>query len=129
MTGVAWMPEDYKGNALLRNDPYLAQMFTAEQLERLVVTSLHQRWELVNFINAADFDSDEDTDGFDFLVWQRGFGTTGTALPSDGDANTDTDVDREPAFDALDDTAFDDGPVLVGLFDLVPDLHLLGFLA
>src|SRR5512134_2612555 len=39
------------------------------------------------------------------------------------------DVDRQPALDALDDASDDDLPLGVGLFDLVPDLHLLGLLA
>ena len=41
----------------------------------------------------ADFDNDNDVDGSDFLAWQRGFGTTGTATIEQGDANGDTDVD------------------------------------
>jgi hypothetical protein len=41
----------------------------------------------------ADFDGDGDVDGRDFLQWQRGFGTTGTATQSQGDANDDSDVD------------------------------------
>jgi hypothetical protein len=32
-------------------------------------------------------------DGADFLIWQRNFGLTGTALPSQGDADADMDVD------------------------------------
>jgi hypothetical protein len=39
------------------------------------------------------------------------------------------DVDREPALDPLDDAADDDLAIRVGLLDLVPDLHLLGFFA
>ena len=35
----------------------------------------------------------------------------------------------EPALDALDHAADDDLALLVGLLDLVPDLHLLGLLA
>ena len=39
------------------------------------------------------------------------------------------DVDREAALDALDDASDDDLLLGVGLLDLVPDLHLLGFFA
>src|SRR5579872_4413744 len=39
----------------------------------------------------------------------------------------DADVHREPALDALDDPADDDLALGIGLLDLVPDLHLLGF--
>jgi hypothetical protein len=42
----------------------------------------------------ADFDSDGDVDGRDFLAWQRGYGTpVPDAIKSDGDADDDTDVD------------------------------------
>ena len=43
----------------------------------------------------ADFDSDGDVDGDDFLHWQRGLGLTNGASPSDGDANADKDVDDQ----------------------------------
>lgn len=41
----------------------------------------------------ADFDQDGDTDGTDFLTWQRGFGTTAGALLADGNSDDDEDVD------------------------------------
>ncbi len=42
---------------------------------------------------SADFDSDGDIDGSDFLAWQRGFGTSTGATRADGDADNDGDVD------------------------------------
>ena len=42
--------------------------------------------------DAGDFDSNGIVDGFDFLAWQRGFGST-DADPTDGDADGDGDVD------------------------------------
>jgi len=39
---------------------------------------------------SADFDEDDDVDGVDFLVWQRGFGAPGAH--ADGDANYDDQV-------------------------------------
>jgi hypothetical protein len=42
----------------------------------------------------ADFDSDLDVDGADYLTWQRGLGLLGTASFADGDANGDFNVDR-----------------------------------
>jgi hypothetical protein len=42
----------------------------------------------------ADFDANNVVNGFDFLLWQRGFGTT-DATPADGDADLDGDVDGE----------------------------------
>ncbi len=41
----------------------------------------------------SDFDQDGDTDGNDFLSWQRGFGIQGTAVLGDGDGNGDGNVD------------------------------------
>ena len=38
---------------------------------------------------SADFDSDGDADGADFLAWQRGFGTNAGATKAQGDANAD----------------------------------------
>ena len=46
-----------------------------------------------------------------------------------GQERAHADVDRQPALDPLDDAADDDLPLDVGLLDLVPDLHLLGFFA
>ena len=43
----------------------------------------------------ADFDSDGDFDGHDFLTWQRGFGLTSQPDKSTGDANGDGDVDGD----------------------------------
>ncbi len=46
-----------------------------------------------------------------------------------GQERADADVHREPALDPLDDAADDDLALGIGLLDLVPDLHLLGFFA
>jgi hypothetical protein len=43
---------------------------------------------------SADFDGDGDADGQDFLTWQRGLGTAGTATQSTGDADGDLAVNR-----------------------------------
>jgi len=43
--------------------------------------------------NNADFDSDGDVDGNDFLIWQRGVGLTAQPDKSTGDADGDMDVD------------------------------------
>ena len=40
----------------------------------------------------ADFDTDNDVDGMDFLTWQRGFGITAGATLAQGDANGDAMV-------------------------------------
>ncbi|MGI9428697.1 MAG: calcium-binding protein [Bythopirellula sp.] len=46
--------------------------------------------------DSADFDGDNDTDGHDFLAWQRGFGITApNATGADGDADGDQDVDGD----------------------------------
>ncbi len=46
-------------------------------------------------IVSADFDADGDTDGADFLAWQRGVGIAGGAQRSDGDANVDGKVNGD----------------------------------
>ncbi len=46
----------------------------------------------VIFVASGDFDQDGDVDGADFLIWQRGFGTTGGATLTEGDANGDGNV-------------------------------------
>ena len=46
-----------------------------------------------------------------------------------GKEGADADVDRQTTLDALDDAADDDLALGVGLLDLVPNLHLLGFFA
>jgi hypothetical protein len=43
---------------------------------------------------SADFDGDGDTDGQDFLTWQKGLGTVGAATQSTGDADGDLAVNR-----------------------------------
>ena len=50
-----------------------------------------------------------------------------TSICEPGQERTDADVDGKTALDALDDAADDDLPLGVGLLDIVPDLHLLGF--
>lgn len=42
----------------------------------------------------ANFDGDDDVDGNDFLIWQRGFGMTEGASLEDGDANGDGAVNE-----------------------------------
>ena len=46
-----------------------------------------------------------------------------------GQERADADVHRQAALDALDDAADDDLALGIGLLDLVPNLHLLGFFA
>ena len=46
-----------------------------------------------------------------------------------GQERADADVHGEPALDPLDDAADDDLALGIGLLDLVPNLHLLGFFA
>jgi hypothetical protein len=43
--------------------------------------------------NDADFDNDNDVDGNDFLIWQRGQGTTTGATNGNGDADGNGSVD------------------------------------
>lgn len=43
----------------------------------------------------GDFDGDNDVDSRDFLIWQRGAGTSVNATIADGDADLDGDVDLD----------------------------------
>ncbi|MCH8840548.1 MAG: VCBS repeat-containing protein, partial [Planctomycetes bacterium] len=50
----------------------------------------------INVEPSADFDTDDDVDGFDFLAWQLGLGTPfPNATKTDGDADNDLDVDGD----------------------------------
>ena len=44
---------------------------------------------------SGDFDADGDSDGADFLAWQRGFGTPSKAVLTNGDSDFDGDVDNQ----------------------------------
>ena len=46
-------------------------------------------------IQSADFDQNGSVDGDDFLIWQAGFGTSGTGTSNMGDANGDFDIDGD----------------------------------
>lgn len=48
---------------------------------------------LSSILNSADFNTDGDVNGADFLIWQRGFGLTNQIDRSNGDSNLDTVVD------------------------------------
>ena len=69
----------------LDNDPRLHALIGQHILENLNVVS-------------ADFDADGIVNGEDFRTWQLGFGTTGSATPSVGDANADGNVDQQDLF-------------------------------
>ncbi len=63
--------------------------FTRVDIGRIDVGSYESDLSPVMASTAADFDSDGDVDGSDFLSWQRGFGILTGATPSDGDATGD----------------------------------------
>jgi hypothetical protein len=67
---------------------------------------------------AADFDTDGDVDGTDFLRWQRGFGTMGGASKAQGDANVDGNVDAQDL--AIWQTGYGTTPLLLAV-NTVPE--------
>lgn len=69
----------------LDNDPRLHALIGQHIFENLNVVS-------------ADFDADGFVNGEDFRTWQLGFGMTGSATPSVGDANADGNVDQQDLF-------------------------------
>jgi hypothetical protein len=60
---------------------------TSVRTRAYVERSTVENWDI-----DADFDDDNNVDGQDLLIWQRGNGLTGVAENSDGDANYDWDV-------------------------------------
>ena len=67
--------------------------WTFESPPQLVSTAFPQNPVPAESPFSADFDLDDDIDGFDFQTWQRGFGTTHQAPAGSGDANGDQRVD------------------------------------
>ncbi len=63
-------------------------------LSPIVPVGTHQTF-TYTLTHSADFDSDGDVDGTDFLVWQRGNGALGTGELATGDANFDSDIDSD----------------------------------
>jgi len=61
-----------------------------EQLEPIILLTTDSL--VVTFTN-ADFNENNTINGADLVSWGQGFGTTTTAVHSDGDANFDGDVD------------------------------------
>ena len=69
---------------------------------------------------SADFDSDGDIDGTDFLSWQRGFGKA-NAVRADGNSDDDTDVDASDlAAWATTFGSLNESPLLVATIDNNP---------
>jgi hypothetical protein len=67
----------------MASDPQLA---TDIYISRMQITA-------ATAVGRADFDSDGDVDGADFLRWQRGLGAAAGAALGQGDSNADGDVD------------------------------------
>jgi hypothetical protein len=80
-SGSSIEPFDQRGTPFLRDDGNGVDMGAFELQD-------------APLLDSADFDEDEDVDGFDFLAWQRGFGIVApNAAKADGDADNDHDVD------------------------------------
>ncbi|MBL9162159.1 MAG: PEP-CTERM sorting domain-containing protein [Planctomycetaceae bacterium] len=74
----------------------------------------------------GDFDGDNDVDGADFLIWQRGFGSTGQPDATTGDADDDGDVDADDL--ALWTSHFGGAPAVAAI-GAVPEPASLALLA
>ena len=66
-------------------------------------------------LDSADFNDDGIVNGFDFLTWQRGFGTTTGANHSQGDANSDTAVNAIDLSVWNDQYGTDPAPIVAAL--------------
>ena len=98
------LPAGGNGNRVLRGGSYDHWEFeTRYQLVDGITPDFEHQvagFRLANLVvepstDDADFDVDGDIDGADFLIWQRGFGTTGTpgTLLGQGDADGNGTVD------------------------------------
>ena len=113
-------------------DDALEHLALGERLERVLlllgVLLFEQR--LARQHDVAALLVDLDDAHAQFLAAQRVEVAHGTHVDlRAGQERAHADVDRQSALDALDDAADDDLALGVGLLDLVPDLHLLGFFA
>jgi hypothetical protein len=71
------------------------QALTTAQREIMIGLSyMFDRLDAPPVIGPPGFDDDDDIDGRDFLIWQRGYGITEWAMREDGDANQDGRVDE-----------------------------------
>ena len=77
--------------------------------------------------NSADFDLDGDTDGDDFLTWQRNVGTFGFGTQLTGDANLDTSVNAADL--AIWRTQFLASPMLIAASAPGPEPGMLAMIA
>jgi hypothetical protein len=95
-------------------------------------TSLPGGWNNLGFVGAgfvdtstddADFDNSNLVDGNDFLIWQRGFGSTGQIDNSMGDANLDGNVLGDDL--TIWETQYGGPPPVVGALVSVPEPNSL----
>ena len=113
-------------------DDALEHLALGERLERvlLLLGVLLFEERLAREHDVAALLVDLDDAHAQFLAAQRVEVADGTHVDlRAGQERADADVDGEPALDPLDDAADDDLALGIGLLDLVPDLHLLGFFA
>ena len=80
---------EYGGN--VDYSPHTVMASNATWSESVVV--MVDSKQSISLVPLADFDENARVDGRDFLIWQRGLGTTGATL-ADGDADNDTNVDQ-----------------------------------
>ncbi len=88
---AAAAPLEFRTFALGANTDLTHMTFTGVDYSRAASFDEPRRattWEEATG-GVADFDDDGDTDGSDFLAWQRGFGITSGATREQGDANGD----------------------------------------
>jgi hypothetical protein len=109
LSGYAWLADDPAGKPAEPQVTALATewapIFTAglagiayaEDEDNTVGIFRYAAAQDTPFVDAnpsnGDFDGDNDVDGADFLIWQRGLGLTGQPDATTGDADDDGDVD------------------------------------
>jgi len=106
LNGYAWLADDPAGKPAVPqvtatdstfSDPGLAGIAFAEDDYGTSAFYRYVAAQDTPFVDSnpsnGDFDGDDDVDGEDFLIWQRGFGSTGQPDATTGDADDDGDVD------------------------------------
>lgn len=142
LSGYAWLADDPAGKPAEPQVTALATewapIFTAglagiayaEDEDNTVGIFRYAAAQDTPFVDAnpsnGDFDGDNDVDGADFLIWQRGLGLTGQPDATTGDADDDGDVDANDL--ALWKSHFG-GPPAVAAIGAVPEPASLALLA
>ena len=100
-TQLVWDVPDYSVPVTSLNTPFTRsfQILNSSVNDYRLIDGLEVKGRVILTYNSiapaedADFDDDDDVDGNDFLIWQRGVGGANGTGNANGNADDDTDVD------------------------------------